>query len=96
MGAEFQAHGALVEVQGVGILLLGPSGIGKSECALELVMRGHRLVADDVVRVRREPDGRLVGTGPELIRHYMDDVQWGENGTEIRLCKIMGRPRIDK
>jgi HPr kinase/phosphorylase len=72
MGAEFQAHGALVEVQGVGILLLGPSGIGKSECALELVMRGHRLVADDVVRVRREPDGRLVGTGPELIRHYME------------------------
>jgi HPr kinase/phosphorylase len=72
MGAEFQAHGALVEVQGVGILLLGPSGIGKSECALELVMRGHRLVADDVVRVHRDADGRLVGTGPELIRHYME------------------------
>jgi len=72
MGAEFQAHGALVEVQGVGILLLGPSGIGKSECALELVVRGHRLVADDVVRVRRDADGRLVGTGPELIRHYLE------------------------
>jgi HPr kinase/phosphorylase len=72
MGSEFQAHGALVEVQGVGILLLGPSGIGKSECALELLVRGHRLVADDVVRVRRDPDGRLRGTGPELIRHYME------------------------
>jgi HPr kinase/phosphorylase len=72
MGAEFQAHGAHVEVLGVGILLLGPSGIGKSECALELVTRGHRLVADDVVRVRRTGAGRLVGTGPELIRHYME------------------------
>jgi HPr kinase/phosphorylase len=72
MGAEFQAHGALVEVLGVGILLLGPSGIGKSECALELVTRGHKLVADDVVRVRRRADGRLMGAGPELIRHYME------------------------
>jgi HPr kinase/phosphorylase len=72
MGAEFQAHGALVEVLGVGVLLLGPSGIGKSECALELLTRGHRLVADDVVRVRRRADARLVGTGPELIRHYME------------------------
>ena len=49
-----QAHGALVEVQGVGVLLLGPSGIGKSECALELVRRGHVLVADDVVERSEE------------------------------------------
>ena len=68
---ESQAHGALVEVQGVGVLLLGPSGIGKSECALELVARGSRLVADDVVRLRRE-GGRLLGSAPELIRHYME------------------------
>lgn len=69
---ETQAHGALVEVQGVGVLLLGPSGIGKSECALELVSRGHRLVADDVVRIRRLSGSRLLGVGPELIRHYME------------------------
>ncbi|MEN8181359.1 MAG: hypothetical protein ABFS46_02360 [Myxococcota bacterium] len=68
---EIQAHGALLEVQGVGVLLLGASGIGKSECALELVVRGHRLVADDVVRLRRLGD-RLVGSAPELIRHYME------------------------
>jgi HPr kinase/phosphorylase len=69
---ETQAHGALIDVLEVGVLLLGPSGIGKSECALELVSRGHRLVADDVVRIRRTPDGRLVGSAPEMIRHYME------------------------
>jgi HPr kinase/phosphorylase len=72
MGAEFQAHGALVEVLGVGVLLLGPSGIGKSECALELVSRGHRLVADDIVELRPGGDGRLIGSAPERVRHYME------------------------
>lgn len=67
-----RAHGALVDVEGVGVLLLGPSGIGKSECALELVRRGHRLVADDVVVLQRSPDGRLIGQTPELIRHHME------------------------
>jgi HPr kinase/phosphorylase len=65
-------HGALVDVEGVGVLLLGPSGIGKSECALELVRRGHRLVADDVVVLRRDEGGRLHGETPELIRHHME------------------------
>lgn len=72
---EQQIHGALVEVLGLGVLLLGRSGVGKSECALELVQRGHRLVADDVVRLRPEMiDGveRAVGYAPELIRHYME------------------------
>ncbi len=74
---EIQAHGALIDVLDVGVLLLGNSGIGKSECALELVSRGHRLVADDVVRIRRveAADGGtpvLVGTAPERIRHYME------------------------
>lgn len=73
---ETRTHAALVEVHGLGVLLVGPSGIGKSECALELVARGHRLVADDVVCLRREPDGsgvgRLVGRAPDLIRHYME------------------------
>jgi len=68
---DSQTHGVLVEVLGVGILLLGPSGIGKSECALELVARGHRLVADDVVRLRREDD-RLWGRAPERIRHFTE------------------------
>jgi len=67
-----QAHGALVDVLGVGVLLLGASGIGKSECALDLVSRGHRLVADDVVRLEPGPDGRPVGTAPEVIRHYIE------------------------
>jgi HPr kinase/phosphorylase len=65
-------HGALLDVHGVGILLLGPSGIGKSECALELVARGHRLVADDVVDLRPGPDRRVLGASPERIRHYME------------------------
>lgn len=57
---------------GVGVLLMGPSGIGKSECALELVTRGHRLVADDVVRIRLTEDGVLLARAPELIRHYVE------------------------
>lgn len=68
---ESQVHGALVEVLGVGVLILGPSGIGKSETALELVRRGNRLVADDVVRLRLEK-GALVGTAPALIRHHIE------------------------
>lgn len=69
---ETQAHGALVRVLEVGILLLGPSGIGKSECALELVARGHALVADDVVCIDRTQEGELIGNSPEVIRHFME------------------------
>jgi HPr kinase/phosphorylase len=65
-------HGTLVEVASVGVLLLGPSGIGKSECAAELVVRGYRFVADDVVLIERRADGRLIGEGPELVRHHME------------------------
>lgn len=68
---EIQAHGALIDVLDVGVLLLGKSGVGKSECALELVLRGHSLVADDVVRIREE-GGVLRGCAPERIRHYME------------------------
>lgn len=64
-------HGVLVEVYGEGILILGDSGIGKSELAIELVKRGHRLVADDAVEIRRVSDS-LYGTAPELIRHYIE------------------------
>ena len=66
-----QAHGVLVDVLGVGVLLVGPSGIGKSECALELVRRGHRLIADDVVRLERRGEA-LFGASPEIIRHTLE------------------------
>ena len=65
-------HGVLVEVYGEGILLLGESGVGKSETAIELVKRGHRLVADDAVEIKRVGVKRLVGSAPELIRHYIE------------------------
>ncbi len=65
-------HGVLVDVFGVGILLLGKSGIGKSECAMELVMRGHRLVADDVVRCDWRPPGMIFGQPEQLLRHHIE------------------------
>ncbi|MBR5527728.1 MAG: HPr(Ser) kinase/phosphatase [Clostridia bacterium] len=65
-------HGVLVEVYGEGILILGDSGIGKSEIAIELVKRGHRLIADDAVEIKRVSDKTLVGQAPELIRHYIE------------------------
>ena len=65
-------HGTLVDVYGVGLLVTGESGIGKSECGLDLVESGHRLVADDVVYVRRTPRGHLVGAPSELLKHHME------------------------
>jgi HPr kinase/phosphorylase len=65
-------HGALVEVYGVGIALLGTSGVGKSECALELISRGHRIVADDVIELFTTDDRSLIGRAPERIRHHME------------------------
>ncbi|MFI5339135.1 MAG: HPr(Ser) kinase/phosphatase [Candidatus Methylomirabilales bacterium] len=70
--SETTLHGVLVDVYGIGVLLLGESGTGKSECALDLVTRGHRLVADDVVEVIRESDGIVIGRGPGRIRHHME------------------------
>ena len=65
-------HGDLVDLLGLGVLILGESGIGKSECALDLVVRGHRLVADDTVEIRRRGETTLIGTCPELTRHHME------------------------
>lgn len=65
-------HGVMVEVYGVGILILGDSGIGKSETAIELVKRGHRLIADDAVEIRKVSAITLVASAPELIRHYVE------------------------
>lgn len=65
-------HGVLVEMYGVGVLITGGSGIGKSETALELVKRGHRLVADDAVEIRQTAEDVLIGSSPELIRHLLE------------------------
>ncbi len=65
-------HGVLVEVYGEGVLLLGESGVGKSETAVELIKRGHRLVADDAVEIRRVSAKTLVGSSPEIIRHFIE------------------------
>ncbi|MBQ8717260.1 MAG: HPr(Ser) kinase/phosphatase [Clostridia bacterium] len=65
-------HGILIEVYGEGLLILGDSGVGKSETAIELVKRGHRLIADDAVEIKRVSAKRLVGEAPEIIRHYVE------------------------
>jgi HPr kinase/phosphorylase len=65
-------HGVLVDVYGIGVLITGKSGVGKSETALELVKRGHRLVADDCVEIRQEDQDTLVGTSPDLIEHLLE------------------------
>ena len=65
-------HGVLVDVYGVGVLIMGESGIGKSEAALELIKRGHRLVSDDVVEIRKVSDATLVGTAPDITRHFIE------------------------
>ena len=65
-------HGGLMDVYGIGIFITGESGVGKSETALELVKRGHRLVADDVVEIRKISDNHLVGSSPDVIRHLME------------------------
>ena len=65
-------HGCLVEIYGEGILLLGDSGVGKSETTIELIKRGHRLIADDAVEIKRVSDKTLVGSAPELIKHYVE------------------------
>ncbi|MBQ5335439.1 MAG: HPr(Ser) kinase/phosphatase [Oscillospiraceae bacterium] len=65
-------HGVLIEIYGEGIFITGESGVGKSECAIELVKRGHRLVADDAVEIRKVSNTNLVGTSPENIRHFLE------------------------
>ena len=68
----FTRHGVMVEVYGIGILILGDSGVGKSETAIELIKRGHRLIADDAVEIRRVSSKTLVARAPDLIKHYIE------------------------
>lgn len=90
-------HGVLTEVFGLGVLITGKSGIGKSECGLELVLRGHRLVSDDMVVIRRLGTDRLVGSGPEFLRFHME--LRGLGIINIRdlfgISSVSGRKEID-
>ena len=72
LAERIMVHAVLMDVLGLGVLISGESGIGKSECALDLIMRGHRLVADDTVEVRRRAETVLIGTCPELTRHHVE------------------------
>ncbi len=72
LAPQTSVHGVLIDAYGEGVLMLGDSGIGKSETAIELVKRGHRLVADDAVILRRVSDHTLVGEAPEILRHYVE------------------------
>jgi HPr kinase/phosphorylase len=72
LAARGVVHGVLMDILGLGLLVIGESGIGKSECALDLVVRGHRLVADDAVELRCRGESYVIGTCPELTRHHME------------------------
>ena len=90
-------HGVLVEVYGEGILILGDSGVGKSETAIELVKRGHRLIADDAVEIKKVSAKSLVGSAPELIRHYVELRGIGiVDGKRIfGMCAVKDTEKID-
>ncbi|MFW6308689.1 MAG: HPr(Ser) kinase/phosphatase [bacterium] len=72
LAPEKNVHGVLVDIYGVGVLIRGQSGIGKSETALELVKRGHRLVADDIINVKKIGEGELIGMAPEKLRYFLE------------------------
>ena len=71
LAPRISIHGVLVDVYGEGILITGESGIGKSEAALELIKRGHRLVSDDVVEIKKVSDDTLIGSAPDITRHFI-------------------------
>ena len=90
LAPRISRHGVLVEVYGEGLLLMGESGIGKSETAAELLKRGHRLIADDAVEIRKVADGALLGRSPELIRNYIEIRGIGV----INVAKLFGMASI--
>ena len=87
-------HGGLMDIYGVGVFITGESGVGKSEAALELVKRGHRLVADDVVEIRKISDTTLVGRSPDVIRHLMEIRGLGL--VDVSVLYDMGAVMVDK
>lgn len=72
LAPRISIHGVLVDIYGEGVLITGESGIGKSEVALELIHRGHRLVSDDVVEIKKISDAELIGSAPEITRHFIE------------------------
>ena len=97
LAERLTVHGVLMDILGLGVLLTGESGIGKSECGLELVGRGHRLVADDVVEVRRRSESFVEGTGPVATRYFMEvrglgliDIQAIFGVSAVSLAKTIG------
>ena len=90
LAPQITRHGVLMNINGQGVLLLGESGVGKSETAIELVKRGHRLIADDAVEIKRNVTDRLVGTAPELIRHYIELRGIGV----IDVCRLFGMSAV--
>ncbi|SJZ81703.1 HPr(Ser) kinase/phosphatase [Garciella nitratireducens] len=72
LAPNIKTHGVLVEVYGIGIFIIGASGVGKSETAMELVNRGHRLIADDLVEIKKLEDNRLIGSAPEMLKHFIE------------------------
>ncbi|MBQ8351125.1 MAG: HPr(Ser) kinase/phosphatase [Clostridia bacterium] len=84
-------HGVLVNIYGEGVLLLGDSGIGKSETAIELLKRGHRLIADDAVEIKRVSSKTLVGSAPEIIRHYVELRGIGI----VDVCRLFGMGAVE-
>lgn len=97
LAPQTRLHGVLVDVFGVGLLLLGKSGIGKSECALELVLRGHRLVADDIVQCDWRPPGMIFGRAADLLRHHIEVRGLGVLNVEalFGVTSVRARKRID-
>ena len=87
-------HGVLVDVYGIGVLIKGESSIGKSETALELIQKGHRLVADDAVEIRKVDESRLVGQAPELLKHYMEI--WGIGIIDVKSLYGVGAIKNQK
>ena len=79
LAPRISIHGVLVDVYGEGLLIMGESGIGKSEAALELIKRGHRLVSDDVVEIKKVSDATLLGTAPDITRHFIELRGIGKN-----------------
>ncbi|OGQ23041.1 MAG: HPr kinase/phosphorylase [Deltaproteobacteria bacterium RIFCSPLOWO2_02_FULL_44_10] len=72
LSATTTIHGVLLDIFGVGTLLIGKSGVGKSECALDLILRGHRLVADDIINIKKKPPSTLFGVGSDIIKYHME------------------------